>query len=56
MAKMLRAAAALQADYTGLIGRIAGLLEQARRATVRVTNALLTATYWEVGRQIVEFE
>src|SRR5579884_4219517 len=31
-------------------------LEQGRRATVRTTNAILTATYWEVGRQIVEFE
>jgi predicted nuclease of restriction endonuclease-like (RecB) superfamily len=24
--------------------------------TVRTTNAILTATYWEVGRQIVEYE
>ncbi len=43
-------------DYPDLLGRISGLLEQARRATVRITDALLTAAYWEIGRQIVEFE
>jgi predicted nuclease of restriction endonuclease-like (RecB) superfamily len=43
-------------DYNGLLGRISSLLEQGRRATVRTTNAILTATYWEVGRQIVEYE
>jgi len=43
-------------SYAGLIGGISELLEAARRASVRVTNALMTATYWEVGRRIVEFE
>jgi predicted nuclease of restriction endonuclease-like (RecB) superfamily len=42
--------------YSGLLGRVSGLLDQARRATVRAANSFLTATYWEVGRQIVEFE
>lgn len=56
MAKKGKPVPSLQADYSSLIGRISGLLDQARRATVRVTNALLTATYWEIGRQIVEFE
>ncbi len=32
------------------------LLEQARRTTVRAVNSVLTATYWEIGRRIVEFE
>jgi predicted nuclease of restriction endonuclease-like (RecB) superfamily len=44
------------ADYDGLLSRISTLLEQGRRSTVRTTNAILTATYWEVGRQIVEYE
>jgi predicted nuclease of restriction endonuclease-like (RecB) superfamily len=44
------------ADYDGLLARISTLLEQGRRATVRTTNAILTAAYWEVGRQIVEYE
>ena len=42
--------------YTGLIGGIGELLETARQATARAVNSLMTATYWEVGRRIVEFE
>jgi hypothetical protein len=44
------------ATYGGLIGGIAELLEAARRAAARSVNALMTATYWEIGRRIVEFE
>ena len=32
------------------------LLETARRAVARSINAAMTATYWEIGRRIVEFE
>lgn len=32
------------------------LLEQARRASARAVNAVMTATYWEVGRRIVTHE
>lgn len=32
------------------------LLEGARRAAARSVNALMTASYWEIGRRIVEFE
>jgi len=42
--------------YAGLIGGIAELLETARRTAARTVNALMTATYWEIGRRIVEFE
>jgi predicted nuclease of restriction endonuclease-like (RecB) superfamily len=44
------------AEYGGLIGGIAELLEAARRTAARSVNALMTATYWEIGRRIVEFE
>lgn len=44
------------ADYSGLLGGVSELLEAARRACARTVNALMTATYWEVGRRIVEFE
>jgi hypothetical protein len=44
------------AEYGGLIGGIADLLEAARRTAARTINALMTATYWEIGRRIVEFE
>jgi predicted nuclease of restriction endonuclease-like (RecB) superfamily len=58
MAKRKPTAALARAhgDYDGLLSRVASLLEQGRRTVVRATNAVLTATYWEVGRQIVEFE
>jgi predicted nuclease of restriction endonuclease-like (RecB) superfamily len=44
------------AYYNGLVGDIAELLAAARRASARAVNALMTATYWEIGRRIVEFE
>jgi predicted nuclease of restriction endonuclease-like (RecB) superfamily len=31
-------------------------LQAARRASARTVNAIMTATYWEMGRRIVEFE
>lgn len=46
----------LPASYPGLVGDIGALLETARRASARAVNALMTATYWEIGRRIVEFE
>ena len=42
--------------YEHLVGNIAGLLESARRTAARAVNSIMTATYWEVGRRIVEFE
>jgi len=42
--------------YPGLVGGIGELLETVRRASARSVNALMTATYWEIGRRIVEFE
>lgn len=43
-------------EYGGLVTGIAELLEQARRGAARAVNSILTATYWEIGRRIVEFE
>jgi predicted nuclease of restriction endonuclease-like (RecB) superfamily len=43
-------------DYNGLLNNVNELLENARRASARTLNALLTATYWEIGHRIVEFE
>jgi len=42
--------------YSGLVGNVVGLLKEARRNSVRAVNSIMTATYWEVGRRIVEFE
>lgn len=44
------------ADYSGIHADIVALLDTARRAAARSVNALMTATYWEIGRRIVEFE
>jgi hypothetical protein len=35
---------------------ISDLLESARRTTARTINSILAATYWEIGRRIVEYE
>jgi len=42
--------------YKGFFTGISELLESARRTSARTTNAIITATYWEVGRRIVEYE
>jgi len=42
--------------YTAVLADIINLLEQARRTAARSVNAVMTATYWEIGRQIVEVE
>lgn len=42
--------------YVRFVGDIGSLLETARRQAARSVNAVLTATYWEVGRRIVEYE
>ena len=43
-------------DYGRLVLNISGLLEQARRMSARSINSILTATYWEIGRRIMEYE
>ncbi|HCW0315781.1 TPA: DUF1016 family protein [Pseudomonas aeruginosa] len=48
--------AALPAGYAGIHGGIVELLDAARKAAARSVNALMTASYWEIGRRIVEAE
>lgn len=42
--------------YGGLLSGISELLDAARRTAARRVNGILTATYWEIGRRIVEHE
>lgn len=42
--------------YDTILSGMVDLLEQARRASARAVNSIMTATYWEIGRRIVEFE
>nr|WP_199322195.1 DUF1016 N-terminal domain-containing protein [Leptolyngbya sp. FACHB-321] len=42
--------------YTTVLGAVVELMEAARRAAARSVNAIMTATYWEIGRRIIELE
>ena len=53
---MPRAKPASASNYEGLVADLSRLLEDARRVSARAVNTLMTATYWEFGRRIVEFE
>lgn len=46
----------LKQNYNLLIGDISSLLESARRTSARAVNSILTATYWYIGRRIVEYK
>jgi DUF1016 N-terminal domain len=46
----------LDKAYPEFVSQLVGLLEQARRNSARSVNALMTPTYWEIGRRIVEQE
>jgi len=49
-------AAGLPRGYEGIHSGIVELLDAARHAAARSVNALMTASYWEIGRRIVEAE
>ena len=44
------------AGYDQVLADIVGIVDQARAAAARSVNTLMTATYWSVGRRIVEEE
>lgn len=59
MSKRKASAAVASADdrhYATFLRELTSLLESSRRSAAQVVNAVLTATYWQVGRRIVEFE
>lgn len=43
-------------NYKNLISDISCILAQSRKIAYQAVNAILTTTYWQIGRQIVEFE
>lgn len=43
-------------DYDTVLSEVIDLLESARRASARSVNAVITTTYWEIGRRIVVSE
>lgn len=45
-----------ESDYPDLLARVSTVLKQGRRGVARTVNAVLAASYWQVGRHIVEHE
>ncbi|MEA2601907.1 MAG: hypothetical protein QOF89_2899 [Acidobacteriota bacterium] len=43
-------------SYQTLLKEVVFLLEAARRGSIRAINSFMTATYWKIGRRIVELE
>jgi predicted nuclease of restriction endonuclease-like (RecB) superfamily len=43
-------------EYGTMLNRVVSLIDDAHRVSTRTINALMTATYWSIGRHIVEFE
>lgn len=46
----------LSADYNRMLQHITALINEARRTSARAVNAVMTATYWHIGRHIIEHE
>ena len=43
-------------DYAGLLSAVTDLLEKARQSAAKSINSILTTTYWEVGKHVIESE
>ena len=43
-------------SYSKALSDIKNLVQQARYVSARSVNAIMTATYWEIGRKIIEVE
>ncbi len=43
-------------EYGNVLGELVALIESTRRAAARSVNAVMTTTYFLVGRAIVEHE
>ena len=57
MTRLVKAPArALDSAYAEVFHDVAGLLQSARAASAKSINALMTATYWLVGKRIFEEE
>lgn len=44
------------AHYEAILADVVALLDEARRFSARAVNAVMTTTYWRIGRRIVEAE
>ena len=44
------------AGYDTILSEVIDLLESARHASARAVNVFMTASYWQIGRRIIEWE
>lgn len=51
-----KAATVRDREYTGVLDDVATLVDTARTTSVRSVNAVITTTYWLIGRRIIEGE
>ena len=42
--------------YDVILNELVDLLESSRRTSARAINAVMTTTYWQIGRRIVQSE
>lgn len=56
MVKIKTAITSNQKNYQNLIFEIGEILSQGRKLAFQKVNSVLTATYWQIGKQIVEFQ
>ena len=42
--------------YDSIVSELIDLVERARRVSAQSVNAVMTLTYWEIGRRIVQHE
>jgi hypothetical protein len=42
--------------YDAILSELVSLLEAARHSAARAVNSVMTASYWQTGRRIVEEE
>jgi hypothetical protein len=54
--KTQRPSGLVTTDYESALRSITEVIARARREVARTVNAVLKATYWEIGRRVVELE
>ena len=42
--------------YSDVLGDISSVIQKAKQAAARSVNSMMTASYWVIGRRLVEFE
>jgi hypothetical protein len=54
--KIRKKANSMEDRYKSILGDISHVIDAARRSAARSVNCIMAATYWLIGRSVVEFE